>query len=164
MYDISRKKQRWHKREFRRIIQKLQSVDVLYQPEAPFEYEEVKIYANLFFCPRRKERMELMSVLLEKTKEIIKNKPVGIPFCKVFLVVYEKNISRSSIQLIFSEKEYQLFWDRTKIKVQKWTKINANSFAESLGIATTLKECCYLEEVQNEEEDFRQNIWFYGEI
>lgn len=164
MYNISRKKQRRYKREFRRIIQNLQSVDVSYQPEGFFEYEEIKLYANLFFCPRRKERMELMSVLLEKTEEIIRNKPVGVPFCKVFLVVYEKNIAWSSIQLLFSEKEYQLFWNRTKIEVQKWTKIQVNSFAESLGIETTLKECCYLEEVQNEEENFRQNIWFYGEI
>lgn len=66
--------------------------------------------------------------------------------------------------MLFSEKEYQLFWNRTKIEVQKWTKIQVDSFAESLGIETTLKECCYLEEVQNEEENFRQNIWFYGEI
>lgn len=40
----------------------------------------------------------------------------------------------------------------------------SRKFVESLGIATTLMECCYLEEVQNEEENFRQNIWFYGEI
>lgn len=164
MYDISRKKQRGHKREFRRIIQNLKSEKISYQPESPFEDEEVKLYANIFFTPRKKERNELMSALLEKTEEIIRNKPNGIPFCKVFLIVYEKNIASSSILLLFSEKEYQLFWHRTEIQVQKWTKIPVHSFAESLGIETTLKECCYLEEVQNEEECFSQKIWFYGEV
>lgn len=164
MYDISRKKQRWHKREFRRIIQNLKNVSVSYQPENLFEYEEVKTYANLFYSPRGKERKELMSVLLEKTEEIIRNKPIGIPFCKVILCVYENNIAHSSILLLFSEKEYQSFWHRTQIEVQKWTRIYEDSFVENLGLETVLKEYCYLEEVQNEEENFKQRIWFYGEI
>lgn len=50
------------------------------------------------------------------------------------------------------------------IRYQKWTKINRRSLVEMLGIETSLKESCYLEEV-NDDIGYRKNrIWFYGDI
>lgn len=165
MYDISRKKQRWYRREFRRLIKFINSIKPNYIPESPLEFDEcIKIYANLFFKPKGKNRIELMAVLLKKAEEIIAGKPENLRFCKVVLAVYENNIAWSEIIIFFDEKYYHDFWRRTNIQVQRWTKIDEPSFAKSLGVKTNLKECCYLEEVQNDEENYKQKIWFYGEI
>lgn len=77
------------------------------------------------------------------------------------LAVYESNIAWSQIIIFFDECEYNRFWNRTNIQAQKWMKINEPSFAESLGLSTDLSEVCYLEEVQNDEENYKQKIWFY---
>lgn len=165
MYDISRKKQRWYRRECRRLIKFINSIKPDYIPEPPLEFDEcIKIYANLFFKPKGKNRIELMAALLKKAEEIIVGKPENLRFCKVVLAVYENNIAWSEIIIFFDEKYYYDFWLRTNIQVQKWTKIYEPSFAESLGLNTDLSEVCYLEEVQNDEDNYKQKIWFYGEI
>lgn len=33
-----------------------------------------------------------------------------------------------------------------------------------MGLKTDLNEVCYLEEVRNDEDNYSQKIWFYGEI
>ncbi len=129
-----------------------------------YEDEYIKLYANLFFKPKGKDRRELMAALLSKTKEIIAGKPEDLPFCKVFLAVYEENIAWSQIIIFFDEHQYNTFWNRTDIESQKWTKINPPSLAESMGSKTDLNEVCYLEEVRNDEDNYSQKIWFYGEI
>lgn len=165
MYDIGRKKQRWYKRECRRLLKYINSVKANYAPQPPLNFDEcIKIYANLFFKPKGKDSRELMAALLRKTEEIIACKPENLPFCKVILAVYEDNIAWSEIMLFFDEHQYSTFWNRDKIEYQKWTKINAPSLAESMGITTPLNEVCYLEEVRNDEDNYSQKIWFYGEI
>lgn len=165
MYDISRKKQRWYRRECRRLIKFINSIKPNYVPEPPLEFDEcIKIYANLFFKPKGKDRVELMAVLLKKAEEIIAGKPENLRFCKVVLAVYESNIAWSQIIIFFDAAEYGRFWNRTDIQVQKWTKINESSLTDTLGLNTDLSEVCYLEEVQNDEDNYKQKIWFYGEI
>ena len=165
MYDISRKKHRWYRRECRRLIKFINSIKPNYVPEPPLEFDEcIKIYANLFFKPKGKHRKDLMAALLKKTEEIIAGKPNNLRFCRVILAVYENNIAWSQIIIFFDEEEYNRFWDRTNVQVQKWTKIDEPSFAKSLGLNTDLSEICYWEEVQNDEENFKQKIRFYGEV
>lgn len=164
-YFIIRKKCREYRRECRRLLKYINSIKADYTPMPPFyEDEYIKLYANLFFKPKGKDRRELMAALLSKTKEIIAGKPEDLPFCKVFLAVYEENIAWSQIIIFFDEHQYNTFWNRTDIEFQKWTKINPPSLAESMGSKTDLNEVCYLEEVRNDEDNYSQKIWFYGEI
>lgn len=165
MYDIGRKKQRWYRRECRRLIKFINSIKPNYVPEPPLEFDEcIKIYANLFFKPKGKYRRDLMAVLLRKTEEIIAGKPENQRFCKVVLIVFESNIAWSEIILFFDEKGYYRFWNRSDIQTQKWSKINTPSLAEAFGITTSLNECCCLEEIRNDDDNYSQKIWFYGEI
>ncbi len=163
-YFIIRKKCRGYRRECRRLLKYINSIRADYIPISPFYDEYIKLYANLFFKPKGKDSKELMAALLQKTEEIIENKPKDLSFCKVFLALYEENIAWSEIFLWFDEYQYSTFWNRTNIEFQKWTKINRPSLAESMGITTTLDEVCYLEEVRNEEDNYSQKIWFYGEL
>lgn len=164
MYDIGRKKQRWYRRECRRLLRFIDGFKPSYSCEEPFNYETIKLYANLFFKPKGSFRRELVAALLQKTEEIIADKPADLGFCKVVLAVHEQNVAWSNITLFFDKEYYRDFWNRSDIQFQKWTKVNEPSFAKSLSLETDLNECCYLEEVKNDEDDYKQKIWFYGEI
>lgn len=165
MYDYSRKKQRRYKRETKRILQYLQSVEPTYHPQYDNDiYESIKCYANLFFVPKGKVKKELLHILLQKTEQIIANKPKDLPFCKVFLSVPKHNITHSQISLLFDENYYRTFWDRNNINIQRWTKLEKPSITEELEIPTTLPHCGYLEEIPNEFGFYIDELWFYGEI
>ncbi len=164
MYDYSRKKQRWYKRESKRIQQYLQTITPSYCPQ--YEngvYESIKCYANLFYTPKGKVKKALLATLLQKTEEIIANKPKDLPFCKVFLSVPAHNIAHAQISLIFDKAYYDTFWNRTDITTQRWTKLEQPSLAQTWGISTTLQHCVYLEEIADECGFYRDEIWFYGE-
>lgn len=164
MYDWYRKKVRWHKRELRRVLAQLQRVKPAYVPREHFQDETVGLYANLFYRPHGAARKALLLALLRKTEEIIRQKPTDLPYCKVCLIVPEENVAQSTILLFFSPKEHSVFWDRTNITVQRWTRVEAPSLAGCAGVATTLPEQCYLEQVCNSEDKFQRKIWFYGEL
>ncbi len=163
MYDVGRKKQRWYRRECRRLLELIENIKPNYRPEPPFSDETIKLYGNLFFKPKGKSRRDIMSALLQKTEQIIVAAPYDLPFCRVVLVVYENNVAWSQIILFFEERYYRTFWDRTDIRYQKWTRVYEPSFAERMGLHTRLNGRCYLEQVCNDEENenFSQKIWFY---
>lgn len=165
MYDYSRKKQRWYKRETKRILQYLQCVTPAYRPQYQNGvYESIKCYANLFFVPKGKVKKELLHTLLQKTEQMIANKPKDLPFCKVFLSVPKHNIAHAQISLIFDENYYYTFWDRNDINIQRWTKLAKPSITQTLDIPTSLPHYGYLEEMLDENVLYRDEIWFYGEL
>lgn len=161
MYDISRKKQRWYRRECRRVLRRVNRITPRYRPDAPFPDETIPLYANLFFKPKGKDRKALTEALLRKTEEIAAGIPADVPFCRVVLAVYEANVASSEIILFFDPHEYDVFWSRNNIQYQKWSRTESPSFARSMGLTTSLTERCYLEEVQNDEDNIRQTIRFY---
>ncbi len=161
MYDRSRKKFRSYRRECRRLLGYVQSITPNYQPDAPYRNETIKLYANLFFRPKGRDRRQLLQALLIKTEDIAAHIPDGLPFCRVLLTVFEENPARSEIILFYDEREYNTFRIRKDIRYQKWSVVSRPSLAESMGLRTTLSEQCCLEEVRNEEDNYRRCIWFY---
>ncbi|EKQ57613.1 MULTISPECIES: DUF3916 domain-containing protein [unclassified Clostridium] len=146
---MERKKQRWYKREVKRIVRTIDNFYSVFNPlvNEPFSDEYFKIYANLFFKPKGKDRTEIFQHLIGKTEEMLMSKPEDIGFCKIILAVYEENFSHSQILIFYESSYYNTFWDRKDIRYQKWSKVNKGSLIERLNMITNLAEVGYLEEV-----------------
>lgn len=100
---------------------------------------------------------------LEKTEEIIGNKPKDLPFCKVVAAITYPDVRESQIIIFYDEEYYNSFWDR-KGPYQIWTRVDdKRSFAKERGIMTELPEIGYLEELNDEDYCAKSHIWFYGE-
>ncbi|RHS51998.1 DUF3916 domain-containing protein [Clostridium sp. AM46-21] len=100
---------------------------------------------------------------LEKTEEIIGNKPKDLPFCKVVAAITYPDVRESQIIIFYDEEYYNSFWDR-KGPYQIWTRVDdKRSFAKERGIMTKLPEIGYIEELNDEDYYTKSNIWFYGE-
>ncbi|NMF07166.1 DUF3916 domain-containing protein [Clostridium beijerinckii] len=163
---MERKKQRWYKREVKRVIRTIDNFYSVFNPlvNKPFSDEYFKIYANLFFKPKGKDRREIFERLVRKTEEILTSKPEDIGFCKIILVVYEENLAHSQILIFYENSYYSTFWDRKDIKYQKWSRISKGSLIAGLNVMTNLAEAGYLEEVSDEFGYRKQRIWFYGDV
>lgn len=100
---------------------------------------------------------------LEKTEEIIKQKPKDLPFCKVVALITYPDIRASRIIIFYDENYYKTFWNR-RDSYQIWTPIKKErSFAKERGIVTNLPEIGYIEELYDEDWYEKSFIWFYGE-
>lgn len=163
---MERKKQRWYKREVKRVLRRIDNFYSVFNPlvNQLFCDEYFKTYANLFFKPKGKDRIEIFKHLIRKTEELLISKPNDIRFCKIILVVYEENFSHSQILIFYGSSYYNTFWDRKDIRYQKWSKINKGSLIESINVMTSLTEAGYLEEVSDELGYRKQKLWFYGDI
>lgn len=101
---------------------------------------------------------------LEKTEEIMKQKPTDLPFCKVVAAITYPDVRDSRIIIFYDENYYNSFWDRKKGPYQIWTPIkNERSFTKERGIVTDLLEIGYIEELYDDDWYGKSFIWFYGE-
>lgn len=101
---------------------------------------------------------------LEKTEEIIDNKPKDLPFCKVVAAITYPDVRESQIIIFYDEEYYNSFLDR-KGPYQIWTRVDdKRSFAKERGIVTELSEIGYMEELNDEDYYAKSYIWFYGEL
>ena len=105
---------------------------------------------------------------IAKAEEIVRNKPEGLPFCKVAALLSYPDLHESEIILFYDQEYYDTFWKRDW-EEQKWTRIEGGrSFAGDRGISTGLHETEYFEEIFDEETDYTERIytahlWFYAE-
>jgi len=163
---MEHKKQRWYKREVKRVVRTIDNFYSVFNPliNQPFCDEYFKIYANLFFKPKGKDRREIFQRLIRKTEEMLISKPEDIGFCKIILAVYEENFAHSQILIFYENSYYNTFWDREDIQYQKWSKVNKGSLIAKLNIMTNLTEVGYLKEVSDEVGYRKQKIWFFGDV
>ncbi len=163
---MERKKQRWYKREVKRVVRTIDSFYTLFNPlsNQPFCDEYFKTYANLFFKPKGKDRIKIFQHLIRKTEEMLIRKPENIEFCKIILAVYEENFAQSQILIFYRNSDYDTFWDRKDIQYQKWSRISKDSLIAKLHVTINLTEVGYLEEISDELGYRKQKIWFYGDV
>lgn len=163
---MERKKQRWYKREVKRVVRTIDNFYPVFNPlvNQPFGDEYFKVCANLFFKPKGKDRIEIFQHLIRKTEEMLISKPQNIGFCKIILAVYEENFSHSQILIFYENNYHNTFWDRKDIRYQKWSKVNNGSLIARLNVMSNLTEVGYLEEVSDELGYRKQKIWFYGDV
>lgn len=163
---MEHKKQRWYKREVKRVLRTIDSFYSVFDPldNEPFSDEYFEIYANLFFKPKGKDRIKIFQHLIRKTEEMSIRKPENIEFCKIVLAVYEENFAHSQILIFYGDSYYDKFWDRKDIQYQKWSRVSKDSLIARLNVITNLNEVGYLEEVSDELGYRKQKLWFYGDI
>ncbi len=159
------KKERGQKRKSRNL---LIAIDNIY-PRFDYigEYEHYHVPCGFWISSPKvssKVQTKFSQKWIEKTKEIIENKPKNDKFCKVVASITYPNFWCSQIIIFYDEKYYSSFFKRTG-PYQTWTKIDEFSFAKHRNINTDLKEQGYDEVlVEDEDEIFKEQIWFYGEI
>ena len=121
--------------------------------------------------PKNSSRIqtEFIKKWIDKTKEIIDSKPENDKFCKVVASIVYPDFWSSQITIFYDEEYYNTFFDR-KGPYQTWTKIEGISFVKNRHINMSLKEQGYNEVIDNktvcedEDEIYRNQIWFYGEL
>lgn len=167
-YSSKRKKQRGQKRRLKVLIDNMQYF-------TPFEnvswrYIKFGVPGDPFISlPKTsgKIKTEFCRAWLEKTAEIIRQKPDDIGFCKVVASINENDLWQSKITIFYDEEYYDCFWNRD-VEYQTWEPIDESSvvsFVKKHNIKTSLKEKAYLETIVDEEDGNKKSmLWFYGEI
>lgn len=167
-----RSKSRGHLRKFKRLLRWMDKIDPFKNAnDLPFKdtedsYEHFHVPCGPWLSKPKtsgKIKTAFCKKWLEKTEEIIGNKPKDLPFCKVVAAITYPDVRESQIIIFYDEEYYNSFWDR-KGPYQIWTRVDdKRSFAKERGIMTKLPEIGYIEELNDEDYYTKSNIWFYGE-
>ena len=145
---MDKKKQRGQRRKIKALCDKIDKW-------VPFQEQAQE--CEYFHAP--------CSPWIDKTAEIMKNKPQELPFCKVVAVVDCPNLWSSQIIIFYSEDYYKTFWDR-KGQYQSWDYIDNKewSLLKSRNIESMLTEKGYDETIIDEGATIKSVLWFYGEL
>ena len=102
---------------------------------------------------------------LEKTENIIKQKPNNLPFCKVVALINASDLWESQIIIFYSKDYYNEFWNRHD-SYQKWELIKDKnlSFIKPRNIKTVLSEKGYYCTITENDLCEKSTLWFYGEL
>ena len=102
---------------------------------------------------------------LETAARFILAKPPKLSFCRVVAVLCVPEYAASQLIIFYDEAYFKSFWER-KTPQQRWVKLGdaRRSLVRARKITTSLTECGYLEEVQDEAVVRRDFLWFYGEL
>lgn len=159
-----RSKSRGQQRKYKTLLRWMDKIEPYKNTDVVFEDFGVPCRPWLSY-PKTSSKIKtaVCKKWLEKTEEIIKQKPQDLPFCKVVALITYPNIRASRIIIFYDENYYKTFWDRRN-PYQIWTPIkNERSFAKERGIVTNLPEIGYIEELYDEDWYEKSFIWFYGE-
>ena len=139
----------------------------------PFEdtdvrYEHFHVPGGQFISSPKtsaKVKSSFCKAWLEKTEEIIKQKPSALPFCKVVALIHTGDLWESQIIIFYDKDYYESFWKRD-MQEQTWKLIEdrAISFANERNIKTTLNEKGYIETVSESDYYSKSALWFYGDV
>lgn len=167
-----RSKSRGQQRKFKRLLSWMDKIDPFKNAnDLPFKdtedsYEHFHVPCGPWLSKPKtsgKIKTAFCKEWIEKTEEIIGNKPKDLPFCKVVAAITYPDVRESQIIIFYDEEYYNSFWDR-KGPYQIWIPIkNENSFSKEREIVTKLPEIGYIEELHDEDYYAKSYIWFYGE-
>lgn len=110
-------------------------------------------------------RKEAAQRLVEQAKNIYKNRPDNLPFCKVGALISHPSLWDSQIIVFFDSDTFYNFFVRQS-KKQTWTaKHEHNSFVEEWGINVPKEFTVrgYSEVVLETKHDYEGEIWYIGE-
>lgn len=110
-----------------------------------------------------KVHTEFCKKWLEKTQGIIDSKPKDNRFCKVVADITYPCFWNSQIIIFYDEDYYIDFFNRHG-PYQTWTLIENKSFINERFIISDLNEKGYNEVINDVNETYKCEIWFYGEI
>ena len=109
-------------------------------------------------------KTEFCKKWIEKTEEIIKQKPKDLLFCKVVAMIDVPNYWSSQIIIFYDKEYYETFWDRNS-EYQEWKLIDDDiSLVRDNNIKTELKEKVYKETIRDEDYFGEAYLWFYGDV
>ncbi len=160
------KKERGQSKKLKTLIDNIHLI-------VPFEntdirYEHFHVPGGPFISSPKtsgKVKTAFCKAWLQKTEEIIQQKPLDLPFCKVVAIIDEGNLWDSQIVIFYDKKYYESFWTRNTPE-QTWTLIDdpTKSFIKERNIKTQLNETGYLEIRSEIDFNKKSALWFYGEL
>lgn len=160
------KKQRGQKRKLKSLLNNINEI-------CPFQntgcqYEHFHVPSSQFISSpktRGKIKTAFCKAWLDKTAEIIEQKPCGLSFCKVIALIDESDLWESQIIIFYDKNYYESFWSRDSVE-QTWAPIfkEGMSFIQCRHIDTSLKEKGYYETIIDIDFTHQTRLWFYGDV
>lgn len=163
---MNHKKQRGQRRKIKNLILNIEQITQL--PNTNDRYEHFHVPSDPFISSPKtsgKMKTEFCRAWLQKTSEIIEQKPKDMPFCRAVAVIDECDLWESQIIIFYDEDYYNSFWERSSVE-QTWLPIDSDtrSLAKERNIKTSLKEKGYIEILSDEDIQRKSILWFYGDI
>lgn len=160
------KKQRGQKRKLKALHNNINQIQPFQNTD--YQYEHFHVPSGQFISSPKtsgKIKTAFCKAWLDKTAEIIEQKPCGLSFCKVVAVIDEINLWNSQIIIFYDENYYNSFWLRDSIE-QTWDPIEKQcmSFIQKRHIESSLKEKGYYETITDLDFTHKTVLWFYGDI
>ncbi len=160
------KKQRGQKRRLKELLDNINQIQPFQNTECKCEHFHVPC-GKFISSPKTSGKIKtaFCKVWLNKTSEIIKQKPDGISFCKVVAVIDEFDFWESQIIVFYDKDYYDSFWQRDSDK-QIWSPIvkQGMSFVQKRHIESNLKEKGYYEVITDTDYNKKTILWFYGDV
>ena len=160
------KKQRGQKRKLNALLNNIEQVSP-YKNTA-CQYECFRVPSDQFISsPKTYGRIktQFCRAWLDKTAEIVNQKPKHLSFCKVVAVIDEFDLWNSQIIVFYDKNYYDSFWERTSGE-QIWQPISkkGKSFIKERNISSTLTEKGYVEIINDVDYSHETKLWFYGDV
>ena len=164
---MKRKKQRGQKRKVKALLNNINQFTPLFE-ELPIGYDHFHVPCGEFIsAPKTSAKIKsaFCKAWLEKTAEIIEQKPDDIPFCKVVGLIDVPDFWQSQIIIFYDKDYYDTFWTRNSTE-QTWTHIKdqTKSFVKARNIKTGLNEIGYTEIISEPDFYKKSELWLYGDI
>ena len=160
------KKQRGQKRKLTALIRNIYQIKPFENTNCQYEHFHVPC-SQFISSPKTYGRIktQFCKAWLDKTAEIMEQKPDCLSFCKVVSVIDEFDLWKSQIIIFYDKKYYNSFWSRTSGE-QIWKPIESQgkSFIQERHIESNLKEKGYYEIISDFEYSHRTALWFYGDV
>lgn len=161
----SRKKQRGASRKLKKLFEYIEAISPY--AETDDRFENFLVPSDPFLNTSRvsgKIKTAFCRKWLEAAERILREKPKDIPFCKVVACLDLPYLWDSQIIIFYDEEYYRDFWERNT-RCQKWVPIeNAKSLIKTRNFSTVLYEKGYTQIICDEDETYRSELWFYGEL
>ena len=160
------KKQRGQKRKLNALLRNIYQIQPFQNTDCQYEHFHVPC-SQFISSPKTYGRIktQFCKAWLDKTAEIMEQKPDYLSFCKVVAVIDEFDLWESQIIIFYDKKYYNSFWSRTSGE-QIWNLIEnqGKSFIQERHIESSLKEKGYHEIIDDFEYSRRTTLWFYGDV
>lgn len=168
MYDISRKKHRGQRRKLDKLVKRINefSIKNIYNYHYDdYDHFHVPCASDFLDGPKVKGYVKttFCQTWLDKTQEIISQKPIDADFCKVVCVMSPQCLWDSQIIIFYDKQYYKTFWNRNE-KYQKWIPLDNNSFKIDKKLITNMIELGFKEIIDDEDGYYTRELWFYGEL
>ena len=165
MYYSKRKKQRGQERRLRALCREIDGLEVFANTNRTYENFRV---GNLFIGhPKTYSHIKtaFCRKIIEKTEQIIAEKPEGLPFCKVVAIIFPLELLSSKITIFYDEDFYHQIIT-IKVPGTVFTEIEdeSRSFAKERNIKTVLAEKGFINRFPSWNGLDEQEMWILGEV